>query len=429
MSRMPFYDPYRVPFQRTDGLFRPEGPYGEPGTWHDNTDSQSETGWMDVLTQITDAELTGSDPSTGTWVFTVTPLTDQHGAASAAGLGPASITVVADADTLDDVVLAAIAAAATAAGLETPEELASWQRFLSYVTLSVSPTDGDTLRVTANASGSTFALTVTFDGASSATQTAIATPGTDVLTVGTYVALDADRTGGSHNEMGQPFLELITTETSAANYLGPIMLGTDTDAIEAGAMYQTYSAGVSASLAIYGHPRVYGEKAIPVSSINTPVYVRKAASGTLRAGMATDATGAALGATANLWTGTPTAVDSTLYRSQVTVTNNLGVVVSEEIEFTSGAGTTATLIVTGLKANLLLKPALTGLVAGSGTATLILTGPADGRAVTVTNSGPGTIAWVETTPEVSTHILHPRGDKFLAASPAIGPVPISIPHP
>jgi hypothetical protein len=432
MSRMPHYDPFRTPFQRGDGLQRPEGPYGEAGTWHDNSDHFSITGCMEVLTQITDYQLGGTDPSTGIWTAVVTPILDSHGSAASSGAGPASISfTTSGSDTLVEVVAGLVAAANTAAGLETPEDLATWSRFISYVTLSVSPVNTAHLRATATSSGATFSILITppVAQASTVTVAAIVTPGSDVLSVGTYCAIDADRTGGATNAQGQPYLELITGSTAAANIRGPVMLGTDTDALEPGDRYSTYAAGVSASLAEYGHPRVYANKAIPATSIGTPVYVQKAASGGIVAGSVTDAAGAAVGATANLWTGTQTAVDSTLYQTQIQVTDDSGVLISETIAFTAGAGTTVTLISNGLRANLLTKTSLTGLVAGTGTTTLILTGPADGRAVTVTSVGPGVTSWVETTAEVSTHILHPRGDTFLAASPAAGPVPVAIPHP
>lgn len=429
MSRLPAYDPFRIHHQRTDGLQRPEGPYDEPGTWQDNTDKQSISGVMSVITQITDAQLTGNDPSTGTWRLTITPLLDQYGNAASNGSGPAYVEFAATVDDLDDVNLGLIAAAATGAGISEPEDLAAWSRLLSYVTLSVSPTGNAYLRVTAKQSGLTFTVTITAPAGNSYALTAVATPGTDVISVGTYVAHDTDITSG-YNPMGQPYLELITSGTAAADFLGPVMLSENMEALDPGDLYQTIAAGKCASLAVYGHPRVYGETAIPVASIGTRVYVRRSASGNLVAGTATDATGAAAGATADVWTGTPTAVNDTEYIFEIAFQ---GAVV--QITVLSDASATATEISDAARLEIAKYNATVGQplygITASGTSTIVLTGPSDGRSFTPSQvaASAGTIAWVHTTTGVATHYLHPRGDTFLAASPGPGSVPIAIPHP
>jgi hypothetical protein len=429
MARVPAHDPFRIPFQRADGVTRPEAPYGEPGTWHDNTDKESVTGCMPILTQITDYQLGGTDPSTGLWTAVVTPILDPLGSAASNGEGPASISFTADSDALDAVVAGLVAAADTGATLDTPDDLAAWSRFRSYVALSVSPVDDAHLRATATASGATFSILITPPAGESSTVTvaAIAAPSTDTLRVGTYVALDADRSGGAHNNQGQPFLELITSSTAAADYLGPVMLGNDTMPLDPGDLYQRYAAGKSASLARYGHPRAYGEKAIPNTSVATPVYVRHTAVGNFVAGTVTDAAGAALLATADVWTGTPTSANDTVFTEQITFNGNV-----VNLTYLSDAGSSATEITTGLKAELAKYNGVGGPLyglTGTGTTTFIITGPADGRSFTAVTLGAGIVTWVHTTTGVTTHTIHPRGDKFLAASPGAGSVPISIPHP
>lgn len=423
MSRFPNYDPFRIEFQRTDGVQRPEAPYDEPGTWHDDTHHDLLTGCFPAVTMILDYELTGADPSTGLWTVTVTPLTTQTGSAGADGLAPASISFTAAATALSDVVLGLIDAASEAAELLLPEDLAEWERFRSYVTLSVSPTAAEVLRFTSTASGNTFQVEITAPVGNGSTLTTIASPDDSVLTVGCYAAIDRTR---GFNDQGQPFLKLVEASTPAADLVGPVWLGVGTEPLDPGDAYRVYSQANNVPLVRFGHVRAAGTKAIPNGSIDTPVYVLHTATGTFPSGAVTDAAGAAAGATANVWTMTPVVVNDTLYQMQIVFGSETVV-----LTYLSDAGALATEITAGMLAQLNLYNVAGGPlegITGVDGATLVLTGPADGRSFVVTSIGVGDMGEAETTPGVTTHILHPR-DEFIAVSPGIGSAPISVPHP
>jgi hypothetical protein len=411
---------------RSQGVTRPTSQVIEPGQFYDDALNDVLTAHFPEVTQVTDYEITGTFASSATWTIVITPLTTRSGTAAAAqAMEPVSISYTATAQSAADTVTGIIAAINTSATGLTPAVLATWTRVRGYITASAGATTAK-VRLTARA-GITFSAVITSTLAGdSYTATAIASPVTSTMKVGLYVALDTTKGTSGYDANGKPYITAVTSSIAAANIIGPVFLGDGTKPVERGYAYREYETG-NIPLAKYGHVTAYGEKAIALASGPEVVYVRHTTSGDYLAGMATDAAGAAAGATANLWTGTPTAVDSTAYAFNVSVVNNLGVTVTELVTFSSGAGTTATLIVTGLKAALLAKPTLTGLVAGAGTTTLTLTGPADGRAVTVADVGPGVLTFVETTPEVSTHTRLTRGDKFVAPSTRIGSVRTAVP--
>jgi hypothetical protein len=422
----PFTNNLDIPFLKTDGVTNPDETIIEPGCFFDTSINDVGTAHYPQVVQVTDYELTGTFASSATWTVTVTMLTTQSGTSAAAhAMAPASTSFVATADTAADTVLGLIeainAAITTIAGAYTGGNIAS------YVVASVGASAAK-LRLTARVPGATFSAVITSTvGGDGYTATSIASPVTDTIKVGLFYGIDTSKGTAGYDKEGRPYFTKITSSMSAATFRGPIFRGSDTQPVEPGFAYREYKSGQNIPYAKYGHISAYGEKAITLSNGPEAVYVRHTDAGDYLAGMVTDAAGAAVGATANLWTGTPTAVDATDYAFQVSVVNNLGVTVTEHVGFTSGAGTTATLIVTGLKAALALKPTLTGLVAGGGTSTITLTGPADGRAVTVTNLGPGTIAFVETNPEVSTHTRTTRGEMFIAPSTHIGRARIAVP--
>lgn len=425
MSRFPTIDPFRIPFQPTDGVARPEAPLDEPGTWHDDTYHDLMTGCFPALLNVIDAELTGNDPSTGDWVVTVTPQETQQGGASADGLQAASITFTAAADSLADVVLGLIQASEDAATLLDPADLPDWERFYSYVQLSVSPTGAEHLRFTARNTGDTFLVEITAPAGNGSTQTVISTPDDTTLAVGCYAAIDRTQGANGYNEQGQPFLTLVSSTTPAADLIGPIWLGTNTEPLDQGDAYRVYAQGSDVPLVRFGHVRAAGTKGIPASSVETDVYVLHTETGTFPPGTVTDAAGAAEGATANVWTLTPVVVNSQEYQLQIEFGTETVV-----LTYLSDGTAADTEITAGMLAQLQAYNGAGGPlegITGVDGATLVLTGPADGTSFTPSNIT-GDMGPVETTAGVTTHIQHPR-DKFLARSPGIGSAPIRVPHP
>jgi hypothetical protein len=119
---------------------------------------------------------------------------------------------------------------------------------------------------------------------------------------------------------------------------------------------------------------------------------------------------------AQVSTGTPTAVDDTQYSFEIVFRGETHV-----ISFLAGAGTSATLIADGLRADLLTHDELDGLIVGTGTATLILTGPPD-EAFTVNNTGPGVIAFAATTAPTSNAIPISRSRAQWAEAVPVGAI-------
>jgi len=415
----------RVQFQRND-LIKPHLRYGEPGTWWDGHRKDLISGCFAAVVMTVDAELTGVEPSVGDWIFTVTPITTQHGAAAADHMAPASITVAAaDAVTLAATVLAAIAAAADGSSLTEAADLETWTRFASYVKLSVSPTGAAFLRFTSVTSGQEFSVSITAPAGNSYTLTTVASPSATTLKVGFYCAIDRTKGSNGYNAIGQPYLKPIEASTPESDIVGPIYFGDGTEDVSPGFPYREFEQRKDVPLVSYGHPLVYAYTTIPASSIGSPVYVRHTASGDWEPGMATDEAGAALGATANVWTMTPVVANDTLYQMQIVYGSSTVL-----LTYLSDGTAADTEITAGMLAQLNLYngdgQALDGITGVDG-ATLVLTGPADGRSFAVTSIGVGDMGEAETTPGATTHIMLTRGDKWLAESSHVS-APVDVPH-
>jgi hypothetical protein len=127
--------------------------------------------------------------------------------------------------------------------------------------------------------------------------------------------------------------------------------------------------------------------------------------------------------TAQVATGTPTAANDTQYAFEIVFRGATHV-----ISFLSDASGTATEIADGLRADLLTHDELDGLIVGTGTATLILTGPED-EAFAVNDIGPGVIAFAATTAPTGRAILlsrqRARWDEVVEPG-AIGPVLVNL---
>ncbi len=118
----------------------------------------------------------------------------------------------------------------------------------------------------------------------------------------------------------------------------------------------------------------------------------------------------------DIWTATPTALNSAAYKLTVTLADvdDLGAM-TRSFPFTADASATATEVVTGIKAAMALDLAFTARVVASGTTTLVLTGQELGVAMTVVDTqdqGAAVVgAWasiVNTTPAVPYTTSPPR---------------------
>lgn len=416
-----------VPYKKSDGITNPDQTLPEPGCWFDDTIHDVLTGHYPQVSQITDYEVTGTFNSSATWTITVTPLTTQSGTAAAAhAQAAASATFEASGSTAAQVAAGLIAAinasTTTLAGAITGSNIAS------YVFAEAGASTSK-VRLTARTPGATFEATVSSTTAGdSATATEIASPVTDTVKVGLYYAIDTSKGTNGRDKQGRPYLTKITSATDPANIVGPIFKGSDTQPVAQGFAYREYKAGQAIPLTRYGHVTAYSEAAVTLSSGPEPVYVRHTASGDYLAGMAADATRAAVGATANVWTGTPTVTNSVEY--SVTIAFGDETVL---LTYVSDGAAADTEIVAGLKVELAKYNTSVGQplygITASGTTTLILTGPDDGRGFTPATAAtsPGVITWVESDAEVSTHHLLPRGDQFIAPSTRIGPAVVAVP--
>lgn len=123
------------------------------------------------------------------------------------------------------------------------------------------------------------------------------------------------------------------------------------------------------------------------------VYVRRIATGTEVLG----ALRASGDGTARVLTGTPTAANATVYQLRLDVDKDgNGEFKSYTIGYLSDGSGTATEICDGLRAELALITELTGVITGTGTATLILTGAA-GVSFEAASIAAGVVAIAETT--------------------------------
>lgn len=123
-----------------------------------------------------------------------------------------------------------------------------------------------------------------------------------------------------------------------------------------------------------------------------------------------------VGGTAQVATGTPTAANATLFSFEINFRGN-----TYTISFLSDADGTATEICDGLRADLLTHDDLDGLIVGTGTSTLILTGPPD-ESFQVNNIGPGVIAFVATTAPSSNAIELSRTRAQWGEAVAVGAI-------
>lgn len=417
----------REEFLREDGLVE-NLRYAEPGQWLDGRRHDVRTVIHPQVTMVLDEELTGTDPSTGIWTLTVTPIDSGSGPAAADWMGPASVSVEVTGRTLEEVVTDIIAAGEASATLNSFAAVQEWQRLMSYVILSVSPVGAEQLRLTARQAGQEFQVTITAPAGNGATETVIQSPTTDTAKLGFYMAIDRAKGTNGYNEFTQPYVKTVEAGTPAADLIGPIMYTNGAQPFSGGEPYKEYSAKVVNNLAaaLYGDPVCYGEAAIPAADANGVLYVRNTASGDLIPGMVAGATAAAAAATAQVDDVTPTTANDTQFSLRVEIDGEI----VGTLNYLSDAGSSAIEEADGLRADLLAQGGFGGRITAdaAGASPMVLTGPATGEAVTYVSTGAGILTVANVTPAASEHTAHPV-DKILKPSQRIGSVPAAKPHP
>lgn len=296
-------------------------------------------------------------------------------------------------DASDTVTAAGIAAAINAAAAVTSSALNN----LLVATSAAAVVTITTLRkgesYTVGATTAPGSATLTHANTQSSTQTA--------LPLGIVVARSGD-----HG------LARVASTSTSESVAGFVAGGDNEDEAAADGTSGGYSAGKSVPVAISGDFYASPEDSVTRGG---KVYVRRVATGT-------EVLGALRGShdgTARVETITPTAANSTQYHLRIDVDHDgNGDWKSYVISALSDADGTATEIVTALKADLAKIDALSGVVTGSGTTTLVLTGAA-GIKFESNDIGTGTLSVAETTAGAfDTFVL--KGAKWDLAASAAG---------
>lgn len=127
---------------------------------------------------------------------------------------------------------------------------------------------------------------------------------------------------------------------------------------------------------------------------NDPVFVRTTATGNEQAG----AFRASQDGTAQITTGTPTAVNDAVYELTVNIPEQFGIAAMTRVfVFTADASATPTEISAGFQAKMALDAAFTARIVASGAATLVLTGQELGISFTVEDTQVGAGDWASIT--------------------------------
>jgi hypothetical protein len=352
----------------------------------------------------------------GVWVLTVIPTKMVNGVPIADGIGAVSLTVTVGAThtitALGDLFVTEFAeakAVTTVAGVDSANRIGE-------ILASITNSSG-TITLKSAQYGETFSVSVTPEaGGSSTITTTVDGAGTDIQ-IGVAVVRS-----GTHAD-GSPIVRACTTGDTAATVFGIVADGNRTKPIDSDDGYsaQYYKPGrMIPIIPIWDAGGMewtaYAEAAVDVDD---DIYVRITAGAGEVAGALNDS---ATTDTVDIWTMTPTAANSTVYRLVVTVWNFFtdAYVTEGILECTSDADGTAAEVVTALKASLLDEnDLLDDYVVGTGTGTLILTVTA-GYRITVQSTGPGDLAEVHTQTAVSDHVKLAAPKKFSRTTSAAG---------
>jgi hypothetical protein len=267
--------------------------------------------------------------------------------------------------------------------------------------------------------GARFDIAFTTDGSATETHT---TEGEDddELRVGTVCIVSSTASDG-YKTVTAPISTTVATAT-----LGVVMEGIGCAPASSGYSFKVYKAGPDVPVETEAPCSVYAEGA---GTVGGDVYYRKTATGTEIPGAVVGVAGVTTD-TAEVYTITPTAANSTLYAMRIDVLNfwTSAVVTSGRIYMTSDADGTATEVVTGLKTSLADdNDQLDSYVTGTGTTTLILTAAA-GYKLALYPDSPGVLAGYSTpsTAGASDHLLW-SGATFAETCSAAGIAAINLP--
>lgn len=417
---MPTYLPANNPLGRTDFVKdqRALRPLPPPGNRLDGRDGEDQSGLFASTQQTTVITLGGSTATGDISTLTLIPTRTAHGSPWADNIPSMPITVTTGATqtltALGELIETEAAAIVAITSLTDPANWLPLKDFFESITAAAG-----VITIVTRDAGARFTYTWVSDG--SATETSTTTGDDDnELTVGTVVVVTATASDGSKT------IAAPVAASAATAIMGVVKEGNGCKPAASGYAHKVYPMGWDVPVMTWGTMTAYGEGA---ATADGQVYVRKTATGTELAGALS---GTATTDTAEVYTLTPTAVDSTLYRFFIQAKNFFtdAIVASGIVEFTSGVGTTATLICDGLRTSLADdNDQLDAYVTGSGTATLILTAAA-GYKLTISPTAPGVLAGYTTpsTAGASDHLLW-AGAKFLQTTTAAGIQAIIAPHP
>jgi hypothetical protein len=402
----------RIDFVPGQRAVRPLPPIGHR---LDGRRSESVSALFAASKQTTVITLGGSTATGDISTLTITPTKTAAGSPWAESIPALVITVTTGAtQTLTALGELIETEALAIVNISSLTDHADWQPIADFC--EVTAASGVITVITRDA-GARFDYTWTSDG--SATETSTSTGTTDdELRVGTVCVVSSTAADG-YQTVTAP-----VAGSAATAILGVVMEGNGCSPAASGYSFKVYDAGLDVPVETEAPCTVYAEAACTVGA---QVYVRRTATGTEIAGAVNDA---AVVDTPQVFTLTPTAVDSTLYAFGLVLKNFFtGAVVSQgNISFTSGVGTSATLICNGLRTSLVDdNDHLDSLVVGTGTATLILT-VASPYKIEIYPDSPGVLAGYSTpsTAALSDHMLW-EGATFAQTNSAAGIAAINLP--
>jgi hypothetical protein len=400
-----------VPGQRT---VRPLPPIGHR---LDGRRSESTSALFAATKQTTVITLGGSTATGDISTLTITPTKTASGSPWADSI-PALVITVTTAGTQTLTALGELieAEAAAIVNISSLTDHADWQPIADFC--EVTAASGVITVITRDA-GARFDYTFVTDGSATETSTTDGEDDTE-LRAGTVCSVSSTASDGY-----KTVITPISTSTAAAT-LGVVMEGIGCKPASSGYSFKVYAAGLDVPVETKAPCTVYAEGA---GTVGGDVYYRKTATGTEIAGAVVGVAGVTVD-TLQVFTLTPTAVDSTLYSTAIVLKNWFtGAVVSQgNISFTSGIGTSATLICNGLRTSLVDdNDHLDSIVVGTGTATLILT-VASPYKIELFPDSPGVLAGYATpsTAGASDHLLW-SGATFAETCSAAGIAAINLP--
>jgi hypothetical protein len=416
---MPDYLPASSILGRTDFVpgQRAVRPLPPVGNRLDGRRSESTSALFAATKQTVVMTLGGSTATGDITTITITPTKTATGSPWADSIPALVITATTGAtQTLAALGELIEAAALAIVNISSLTDHADWQPIADFVDVSAV---NEVITIATRDAGARFDIAFTTDGSATETHT---TEGEDddELRVGTVCIVSSTASDG-YKTVTAPISTTVATAT-----LGVVMEGIGCAPASSGYSFKVYKAGPDVPVETEAPCSVYAEGA---GTVGGDVYYRKTATGTEIPGAVVGVAGVTTD-TAEVYTITPTAANSTLYAMRIDVLNfwTSAVVTSGRIYMTSDADGTATEVVTGLKTSLADdNDQLDSYVTGTGTTTLILTAAA-GYKLALYPDSPGVLAGYSTpsTAGASDHLLW-SGATFAETCSAAGIAAINLP--